>query len=100
MPSPAVAGITIYTGDKFPSWKGNIFVATMGGANLGARQLQRITLSPAGQPHQSGTQPLLSALEQRIRDVRQGPDGLLYLTTDERDGAVLKIEPVDEPSLK
>ena len=100
MPSPAVAGITIYTGDKFPLWKGNIFVGTMGGANLGARQLHRIVLSKTGQPQMSGTLTLLSELKQRIRDVRQGPDGLLYLTTDEVDSAVLKIEPVDEPLAK
>ena len=100
MPSPAVTGITIYTGDKFPRWQGNIFVGAMGGANLGARQLHRIMLSKTGQPQQSGDQPILGELNQRIRDVRQGPDGLLYLTTDEADGAVLKIEPVDKPQVK
>ena len=100
MPSPAVAGITIYTGDKFATWKGNIFVGTMGGANLGARQLHRITLSKDGLPLQGSIIPLLGELKQRIRDVRQGPDGLLYLATDEADGAVLKLEAVDDPSGK
>ena len=100
VPSPAVAGITIYTGDKFPRWKGNIFVGTMGSSNLGARQLHRITLNKTGQPVQGSTQPMLTELKQRIRDVRQGPDGRLYLTTDETDGAVLKIEPVDQPPVK
>ncbi len=97
MPSPAVTGITIYTGDKFPRWKGNIIVGAMGGANLGARQLHRIMLNRNGQPQRSGTVPMLAELKQRIRDVRQGPDGLLYLTTDEPDGAVLRIEPADPP---
>ncbi len=100
MPSPSVTGITIYMGDKFPRWKGNIFVGTMGGANLGARQLHRIMLNRNGQPQRSGTMPMLGELKQRIRDVREGPDGLLYLTTDESDGAVLKIEPADKPQAK
>jgi glucose/arabinose dehydrogenase len=100
MPSPAVTGVIVYTGDRFPAWKGNIFVGAMGGANLGARQLHRIRLGRNGLPQQSGTQPLLSELKQRIRDVRQGPDGLLYLTTDESDGAVLKIEPAAESRTK
>ena len=46
----------------------------------------------------NGIRILLPELKQRIRDVRQGPDGLLYLTTDEADGAVLRIEPVDSSS--
>jgi glucose/arabinose dehydrogenase len=95
MPSPAVTGIVVYTGDKFPNWKGNVFVGAMGSANLGARQLHRITLAKGGIPQSRGNQTLLSELQQRIRDVRQGPDGLLYLTTDEADGAVLRIEPVE-----
>jgi glucose/arabinose dehydrogenase len=94
MPSPAVTGIVIYTGDKFPTWKGNIFVGAMGSGNLGSRALHRIVLSKAGLTQQRGNLMLLSELQQRIRDVRQGPDGLLYLTTDEADGAVLRIEPV------
>jgi glucose/arabinose dehydrogenase len=96
-PSPAVTGIVIYTGDKFPLWKGNIFVGAMGSGNLGSRALHRIVLSKTGQPQQRGNLLLLTELQQRIRDVRQGPDGLLYLTTDEADGAVLRIEPADKP---
>ena len=67
----------------------------MGGSNLGSRQLHRIVLSPSGQPQSRGNQTLLTELEQRIRGVRQGPDGLLYLTTDEAEGAVLRIEPAE-----
>ncbi|MBI3264602.1 MAG: PQQ-dependent sugar dehydrogenase [Acidobacteria bacterium] len=92
-PSPAVTGIIVYTGDKFPAWKGNIFVGAMGGENLGARQLHRIVLSPTGRPQSRGNLSMLTELKQRIRDVRQGPDGNIYLTTDEADGAVLRIEP-------
>jgi glucose/arabinose dehydrogenase len=93
-PSPAVTGIIVYTGDKFPAWKGNIFVGAMGGENLGARQLHRIVLSAAGRPQSRGNLSMLAELKQRIRDVRQGPDGCIYLTTDEANGAVLRIEPV------
>jgi len=95
-PSPALAGLTIYTGERFPTWKGHIFIGAMGGSNLGARQLHRIVLSESGLPQSRGNQTLLTELRQRIRDVTQGPDGLLYLTTDEVDGAVLRIEPVEE----
>ena len=94
-PSPAVTGIVIYTGDRFPAWKGNIFLGALGGQNVGARQLHRIVLSKTGRPQSRGNLTMLAELKQRIRDVKQGPDGLLYLTTDELDGAVLRIEPVE-----
>jgi glucose/arabinose dehydrogenase len=94
-PSPAVGGITIYTGDKFPEWKGNIFVATLGaGFHLGARQLHRIVLSSTGLPQRAGDVTMLYELRQRLRDIKQGPDGLLYVTVDATQGAVLRIEPV------
>ena len=96
-PSPALSGITIYTGDKFPTWKGNIFIGALGGRNLGSRQLHRIVLNARGLPQRAGNTTLLAGLEQRIRDVKQGPNGFLYLTTDEPRGAILRIEPV-EPS--
>ena len=88
-PSIATSGIVFYTGDKFPLWKGNIFVGALRGT-----QLSRIALNRQGL--ESRRETLLADLGQRIRDVRQGPDGLLYLTTDEEDGAVLRIEPVPE----
>jgi glucose/arabinose dehydrogenase len=88
-PSISLAAITFYTGNRFPAWKGNIFVGGLVGT-----QLQRIVLSPAnGLPIRR--QPLLTELQQRIREVQQGPDGLLYLLTDEEAGALLRIEPVD-----
>ena len=94
MPSPASTGLVIYTGDKFPRWKDQVFIGALGGANLGSRQLHRIVLNTDGEVQRRGNNTLLAELKQRIRDVRQGPDGLLYLTTDEPDGAVLRIEPV------
>mgnify|MGYP001235188953 CR=1 FL=1 len=93
-PSPAVTGIIVYTGDKFPTWKGNVFVGAMGGDNLGARQLHRLVLSRAGRPQSRGNLSMLTELKQRIRDVRQGPDGFIYCLTDEKEGAMLRIEPV------
>lgn len=93
-PSISLAAITFYTGNRFPDWKGNIFVGGLVGA-----QLQRIVLSPTnGLPIRR--QPLLTELKQRIREVRQGPDGLLYLLTDEEAGALLRIEPVIVERLK
>jgi glucose/arabinose dehydrogenase len=89
-PSISLAAITFYTGDRFPDWKGNIFVGGLIGT-----QLQRIVLSPTnGLPIRR--QSLLTELKQRIREVRQGPDGLLYLLTDEEAGALLRIEPAGD----
>jgi aldose sugar dehydrogenase len=90
-PSLSLASITFYTGNRFPAWKGNIFIGGLVGT-----QLQRVVLSPTnGLPIRR--QSLLSELKQRIREVKQGPDGLLYLLTDEDAGALLRIEPVDVP---
>jgi glucose/arabinose dehydrogenase len=91
VPSIAISGMTFYTGDRFPSWKGNVFVGSMfEGRARGSGHLRRITFEK-GRPIQR--EPILTELHQRIRDVRQGPDGLLYLLTDENPGVVLKVEP-------
>lgn len=86
-PSIAVAGMAFYTGDRFPEWKGSLFIAALVG-----EQLQRVVLNDKGLPIRRDS--LLTELNQRIREVRQGPDGLLYLLTDEEAGALLRIEPV------
>jgi glucose/arabinose dehydrogenase len=86
-PSIAAAGIVIYTGERFPQWKGHIFVGALRG-----NQLQRVTIDAKGLP-QRPWESMLTELKQRIREVRQGPDGLLYLLTDEDAGALLRIEP-------
>jgi glucose/arabinose dehydrogenase len=92
VPSIATSGMAFYTGDAIPAWKGNLFVGGMVEARIpGTGQLQRIVLNANGELRREA---LLRDLHQRIRDVRQGPDGLLYLLTDEDDGALLKIEPV------
>jgi glucose/arabinose dehydrogenase len=92
VPSIAVTGMTFYTGNRFPSWKGNVFV---GGLREGevphTGQLQRIVFNDQWQ--EVRREPMLRELKQRIRDVRQGPDGLLYVLTAENQGALLRIEP-------
>jgi aldose sugar dehydrogenase len=91
VPSIAISGMAFYTGDKFPNWKGNAFVGSMfEGRTRATGHLRRITFEQ-GRPIQR--EPMLTELHQRIRDVRQGPDGLLYLLTDENPGVVLKVEP-------
>jgi aldose sugar dehydrogenase len=92
LPSIAVTGMTFYTGDKFPHWRRNVFV---GGLREGGiprtGQIQRIVFSDKWE--ELRREPMLTELKQRIRDVRQGPDGLLYILTAEDDGALLRIEP-------
>jgi glucose/arabinose dehydrogenase len=85
-PSIGISGMTFYTGDRFPEWKGSILVGGLVG-----EQLQRIILGPNKLPIRRDI--LLTELKQRIREVRQGPDGLVYLLTDEADGALLRLEP-------
>jgi glucose/arabinose dehydrogenase len=92
MPSIGVTGMTFYTGDRFPAWKRNVFI---GGLREGeiprTGQLQRIVFNDSWQ--EIRRESMLRDLHQRVRDVRQGPDGLLYVLTAEKDGALLRIEP-------
>ncbi len=89
-PSIAIAGVLFYTGDKFPLWKGHLIAGALTGMQLTRIQFNRQGL-------EMRREAMLTELRQRIRDVRQGPDGFIYATTDMPDGAVLKIEPVVEP---
>jgi glucose/arabinose dehydrogenase len=91
VPSIAISGLSFYAGDRFPEWRGNAFVgALFEGRTRGTGHIQRITFNE-GRPIQR--EPILTDLHQRIRDVRPGPDGLLYVLTDENPGLVLRIEP-------
>jgi aldose sugar dehydrogenase len=92
-PAIAVSGMTFYTGDKFPKWKGDVFVGALRTGEIpGTGHIQRILFNE--KMEELRREALLTDLRQRIRDIRQGPDGLLYVLTDEKEGAVLKIEPV------
>jgi glucose/arabinose dehydrogenase len=84
-PSPGLSGMAFYNGDKFPQWKGNLFLGA-----LAAMHLQRVVFTPQGP---IGREPILSSLRLRIRDVREGPDGYLYLAVDDAKGGILRIEP-------
>jgi aldose sugar dehydrogenase len=93
VPSIAVSGMAFYTGDKFPKWKGDVFVGSLRTGEIpGTGHLERILFNE--KMEELRRESLLTDLRQRIRDVRQGPDGLLYLLTDEKEGALLRIEPV------
>ena len=91
-PSIAPSGMMFYTGDRFPAWKGNLFVgAQLGGTVAGNPHLERITLDK--NQDETAREALLTDLKQRIRDVRQGPDGLIYVLTDEENGQLIRLEP-------
>jgi glucose/arabinose dehydrogenase len=92
VPSIAISGLTFYTGDRFPAWKGDAFVGSMmAGRIRWTGHIQRLTFNELGHP--ITREPILGELRQRIRDVRQGPDGLLYVLTDQNPGVLLRIEP-------
>jgi aldose sugar dehydrogenase len=91
VPSVTASGIQFYTGDKIPAWKGNLFLGAMTvGRIAGTGNVQRVVFNENGEQRR---ETLFADLHQRFRDVRQGPDGLLYFLTDENDGAILKAEP-------
>ena len=101
IPSIAPSGLMFYTGDRFPGWKGDLFVGSlMTGRVARTGHLERVTFNRQGMEQRR--EWLLADLKQRIRDVRQGPDGLIYVLTDGAhmfddadDAAVLRIEPID-----
>lgn len=94
MPSIAVSGMAFYAGDRFPAWRGNVFVGALRFGEIPQTgHLQRIVFNDKGE--ELRREMLLTELRQRIRDVRQGPDGLLYLLTDENPGALLRLEPAN-----
>lgn len=93
MPGISPSSLVFYTGDEFPRWKGDLFVSGMQEGQIpGTGQLQRIHFNADGD--EIRRESLLTDLRQRIRDVKMGPDGRLYLLTDEDDGLVLRIESV------
>jgi aldose sugar dehydrogenase len=96
VPSIGPSGLAVYTGDRFPAWKNNIFVGSVRRGEIpGTGTLERVVLNDKLQ--ELRRESLLGGLHQRIRDVRQGGDGLLYVLTDENDGALLRLEPETLP---
>ncbi len=92
LPSIGPTGLLVYTGDRFPEWKNNVFVGSVRRGEVPRTGgLERVVMNEKLQDLRRET--LLTELHQRIRDVRQGPDGLIYVVTDEDDGAVLRLEP-------
>jgi glucose/arabinose dehydrogenase len=81
----APSGMTFYTGSLFPAWRGNLFVGALAG-----QMLVRLELN--GEKIEKEERMLLG-LRERIRDVRQGPDGALWLLTDNVDGRILRVVP-------
>ncbi|MGF9763896.1 PQQ-dependent sugar dehydrogenase [Microvirga sp. 0TCS3.31] len=84
-PSIAPSGMAFYTGDKFPAWRGSILVGALAGKLVSRLETngKRVT----------GEERMLQQLGERIRDVRQGPDGFVYLLTDSRNGRILRMKP-------
>jgi glucose/arabinose dehydrogenase len=87
VPSIATSGLLLYTGDAFPAWRGNLFVGGLAG-----EQLARVSLNGTAK---AGEETLLRGVVGRIRDVRQGPDGFVYLALDRNGGpgTIVRLEP-------
>ncbi|HXF45276.1 MAG TPA: PQQ-dependent sugar dehydrogenase [Burkholderiaceae bacterium] len=94
VPSISPSSLAFYTGDKFPRWRGSMLVGALNGTSI-----QRVSFNQPSQAERR--EPLLRALNIRIRDVQQSQDGYLYVATELRsagtaaDGTVLRLEPVE-----
>ncbi len=86
VPSIATSGLLFYTGERFPNWRGSAFVG-----GLASKQVARLELDGNRVVHEERL--LEGVVKERVRDVEQGPDGLIYLLTDESNGRLLRIEP-------
>jgi glucose/arabinose dehydrogenase len=94
VPSIGISGLMIYTGDRFPQWKGNLFVGGMAGEQVG-----RLTLDG----RRIVNVELLAQRLGRVRDIRQGPDGFIYLAIEDREGKptpIVRLEPVERTTVR
>ena len=87
VPSIAPSGMAFYVGDAFPAWRGNLLV--------GALKDQLLTRLSLDGDRVTGEERFLKRAIGRIRDVRVGPDGLVYLLTDASNGRLIRLEPAD-----
>lgn len=85
VPSIATSGLAIYSGDRFPGWQGSAFIGGLAGTTLARVELDGLEAR--------SEERLLSDWGRRIRDVRDGPDGYLYILTDQADGGIYRLEP-------
>jgi glucose/arabinose dehydrogenase len=85
VPSIAPSGLTFYSAKLFPKWTGSLFAGALAGKMLVRLSLDGNTVT--------GEEKLLRNLNERIRDVRQGPDGALWLLTDNSAGRILRVSP-------
>jgi glucose/arabinose dehydrogenase len=85
VPSIAPAGMAFHTADLFPAWRGSLFVGALAG--------QFLVRLPISGETVGNEERLLQQLDERIRDVRQGPDGALWLVTDSSAGRILRVAP-------
>jgi glucose/arabinose dehydrogenase len=88
VPSIAPSGMAFYSGHRFPDWRGDLFVGA-----LRDQMLVRLRFADERVVHE---ERLLKGVVGRIRDVRGGPDGYLYLLTDAFDGVIARLEPAGE----
>ena len=91
VPAIANSGLSWYNGDKFPAWKDQAFIGGM--RNNTGQYIVRVTFNEKGLP--TGRENMLADLRQRIREVKPGPDGLIYVLTDTNPGHILRIEPIE-----
>jgi glucose/arabinose dehydrogenase len=95
VPAISPSSIAFYTGDAFPQWQGSLFVTALSGQHV-----ERLSLGGDGSQAES-RQELLGEMGVRFRDVEQGPDGFVYLSTEVRygsgspDGTIVRLEPVE-----
>jgi glucose/arabinose dehydrogenase len=85
VPSIAPSGMAFYTGDLFPAWRGNLFVGALAGQLVARLELDGEKVVKE--------ERILQGLGERIREIRQGPDGALYLATDSSSGRILRVTP-------
>jgi len=90
-PSIAPAGMTLYRGDMFPEWQGDLLIATLqpGNADTNSGHIRIVDLNENGLPQ--GQTVILGELDARMRDIRTAPDGSLYVLTDANNGSVIRL---------